>query len=184
MEFLTPDGYNKPMLPNIKKIEDYYDTVDLSVYHDRTSVHSDTRRVDALMELFSDDTVYERQNHEPFSGKEAIRNFFRSQRALVGTHTLLQVKEESGIALDGHTLPDSVSAFPDDCTTVVVHGIFNGLLLLNAEQEGTRKVTSDRTVNLKFTDYWVMHEGKAMYRYSKITPMRFVAQKPKGVEKF
>lgn len=172
------------MPSNLETIKEYYEKVDVSLDHTQMSVRSVDKHIDALLSLFSDDAVYERQGYEPFMGKEAIRDFFAAQRALVGTHTLLSVEEKSGLEVNGHALPDSILPLPADVTTIVVQGVFHGRLLHNTVQNTTRQVTGDRTANLSFTDYWVMHEGKALYRYSEITPMRFVAPKSEAVVRY
>ena len=63
----------------------------------------DAQALEEMLDLFTDDAVYERPGYEPLRGKPAIEAFYRGERVIVsGEHTLANiVVEDARAAVEG-----------------------------------------------------------------------------------
>ncbi|QKY19907.1 nuclear transport factor 2 family protein [Halolamina sp. CBA1230] len=114
----------------------YYELVDAAEY-------------DALVELFTEDVVYERPGQSTIEGREALRTFYEEGRPLSnGEHELHAVVSDSAEQRSAGNRTQS-----DDGDTVAVRGTFRG------EQDS-------ESVELGFADFHEFEDGAIARRYT------------------
>lgn len=168
-------------MTHIDKIRQYYSDVDQSTAANGRIFEVRDDKVQNITQLFAENAVYIRNTDlilsNTYNGIQKIGDFFSKARPLYGEHKIISYSEKDGIALS-EPLSAKMQRLPkSECKTVIAKGIFSGKMNVTKAEDGKRIIESSHAVDLGFTDYWVLHKDKVVYRQSDISPVRSSVKK-------